>query len=750
MLLHLLVFVTGVAGLTWEILWFHHAGLALGVSAEGTALTFIAVMLGMAVGSVVQARVLAKWPRLHPLRVYAALELSVGVAGVWLGLGFDLLARIDQIIYRGVPAAAPAAHAFGILLLLGLPASAMGASMPVFAVFSERAGVSLPRIYGFHVAGAAVGVIAASLYFIPTLGVEVTAGLASSINVAVAGIAFVAAARWREIDCTPKRSTPAFDPAFRPSFTRGASIAFATGLTTFVLEVAWFRSLRAAYQATTESAALVLSAALIGLAFGAHLAPGLRRRRIPLDGILIAAGVAVLAVSPVVERFDVLVPKGGTSYLEFTVRRFGAVVAVLTPVFALVGIGLPWLLDEDAHPHRVAGLYAVNTAGAVAGSILAAWVSLPSIGAVRTGWLAGAVLLAVPVAGARRRLRVVALLACGLGLSVAILADSGVGRRRVQSDDPVQRSAKLLDVSEGPDSTVSVVETEDGTRILVIDGFYTAGNAKGSHYMAWMGHLPMLMHPDPQRALVICFGTGQTANAVRREGPEHLDIVDVNEAVLDMAEHFPANDHVLDDPRVTATVMDGRAWLRRTDAAYDVVTLEPMPPTFAGSNALYSLEFYQLIRSRSAEGAVVAQWLPFHLVTPHESASIAATFAEVFFDVWLWIDPVDHTGILIGRATPGTPERSSDRWPGFERTPIERNLEQSRVERSLLFGPTVIARYADFGEVITDDNQLLSFGYGRLLAWGSGSKVAQSRRNLAILQRVAASVQLTGRGRGMP
>ena len=55
-------------------------------------------------------------------------------------------------------------------------------------------------------------------------------------------------------------------------------VAFTTGFATFMLEVAWFRSLRAAYQATTESWALVLASALIGLAAGAQLSPWLRKR----------------------------------------------------------------------------------------------------------------------------------------------------------------------------------------------------------------------------------------------------------------------------------------------------------------------------------------------------------------------------------------------------------------------------------------------------------------------------------------
>ena len=155
-----------------------------------------------------------------------------------------------------------------------------------------------------------------------------------------------------------------------------------------------------------------------------------------------------------------------------------------------------------------------------------------------------------------------------------------------------------------------------------------------------MGSLPMLLHPDPERALVICFGTGQTANALRQENPEELDIVDLNRAVFDMAPFFDINEDVLNDPRVSAIVMDGRAWLRRTDRLYDVITLEPMPPNFAGVNSLYSREFYEIMADRLRPNGVVAQWLPFHLVTVHHATSVVATFRAVFPDAVLWIDPV--------------------------------------------------------------------------------------------------------------
>ncbi|HWB78335.1 MAG TPA: hypothetical protein VG755_25390, partial [Nannocystaceae bacterium] len=299
---------------------------------------------------------------------------------------------------------------------------------------------------------------------------------------------------------------------------------------------------------------------------------------------------------------------------------------------------------------------------------------------------------------------------------------SDVGRLRAQINGETAHT--VVATREGPDATVSVIQHEGGdARFLVIDGFHASGTGAGEHYMAWMGHLPMIMHDDPRDALVICFGTGQTANAVRKERPDHLDIVDVNESVFAMHELFAQNEGVLLDARVDHHVMDGRAWLRRSPRTYDVITLEPMPPTFAGTNALYSREFYELMKTRLNADGVVAQWLPFHLVDPEESASITATFLAVFPDAFLWIDR-SGTGILLGRA------RDPDgriAWPGLER-PITRTLAPDVIVRSVIAGPLGLREYAAIGSVITDDNQRLSYGLGRERWWRQGRGIEDTIR----------------------
>jgi spermidine synthase len=226
--------------------------------------------------------------------------------------------------------------------------------------------------------------------------------------------------------------------------------------------------------------------------------------------------------------------------------------------------------------------------------------------------------------------------------------------------------------------------------------------------MPWMGHLPMLLDPDPQQALVICFGTGQTANAVRNENPQAVDVVDINPRVYKLAHNFTLNADVLDDPRVHAIVMDGRAYLRRTAKTYDIITLEPMPPTFAGVNALYDREFYQLASKRLAPDGVLAQWVPFHLMAPHYAMSAVKTFLETFPNALLWLDPGSKTGILVG--SKDDKGRIGSAWPGFARAAKDRDLSRAEIEDAVILDRDELAKYTASGEIITDDNQLLSYG----------------------------------------
>lgn len=732
-LLSVLVALSGLAGLSWELVWQIEAGLALGVSARGTAITLAAVMGGMCLGAAAMGRYLRTRPPRLALRWYAGLELGVALSGIAMLPGFRLIETIDGVLWRLTPALAPLLHMLAILLLLGPPTVAMGATLPIFGVLARRLGISIAWLYAMNTAGAAAGVLAASFVILPAAGISGCVALMVCVDLLVALVAWLVAPRLAATGDAPP--TGAATPAGPSRLPRGdLMLALLTGVATFCLEVSWFRSLRATFQSTTDSFALMLVSVLVPLSAGAALAPPVLRKlgRQALPPLLAGAGLLVLLLTPLVERLDLVLPLAAHGYWAVMAARLLAALALLGPPVLLLGICMPLLLAAHDEPYAQGAIYAVNTAGAIIGSLAAAWLLLPALGASPAAWLAGLLLLGGGALLARRRGRVVVLGLAGLGLGAAVLGQSGVGRLRVQSQT-VERQHRVLAAHEGPDATVSVIEATNGDRILVIDGFETTAETATAHYMTWMGRLPMLLHARPQAALVICFGTGQTAAAIKDEGAPSLDVVELDPAVLAVAPLFRTNRGVLDQPGVAVRVMDGRAWLRRTDRRYDVVSLEPMSPEFAGTNALYSVEFYRHMARVLNPGGIVAQWVPFHIVPPAAAVAITAAFTTVFPDALLWIDPRDRTGIVVGRRRGATTPLGSE-WPGLSRTAAHRDLSPSEIRSAVWLPPAAVARYAALGPAVDDDNQALAYGrlpYHRLRL----ARIVEA--NLALIRQVA-------------
>jgi spermidine synthase len=741
----LMVLCGGAAALTWELLWQIQACLAVGVSARGTAITLAATMGGMTVGAWLAGRVLRRREPAKPLRAYGLLELLIGVSGLLMPLGFRGLEALDGAAYGVSAGLAPAIHLVGILALLGVPTLAMGATMPVLGLVARQGGGALSRLYALNTAGAALGLLVASFLMVPALGIQSAAQWAAVVNIGIFLWAWSLAPRLAVRDgrvATP--AAGALSPAVNagagnagavaapPSRRLMALMVFTTGFVTFLLEVAWFRSLRAAFQDTTDSFAIMLTPVLVAIAVGARLVPVLRRRRIRPGHLLAVAGVAILLATPLIERFDVLLGLRNGYWSTMASWLVAALVVMGIPM-VLLGAVFPWLLDEHREPSHWGNLYALNTFGAIAGAVLGAWFFLPWVGFARTGWLAGSLVVVLAAVANGRLARVVGVAAGVLALAVAVRGASGLGRERIQGGGS-RMPYEILAYAEGPDATVSTIAYTNSDRALVIDGFTASSESAPSHYMEWMGRLPMLMHPNPQRALVICFGTGQTANGVRQEGPGALDIVEISPAVIGMAPLFERNAGVLQDPRVRAVVMDGRAWLRRTTERYDVATMEPMPPHFAGVNALYSLEFYQLMTKRLNPGAIVAQWVPFHILPPEYAFHVVATFRAVFPDAVLWVDPPGRTGILLGRHG-GGPGQLGDVWPGLDRLPEGRNMSADAIRAAVRLDTDALESYALGGLLITDDNQRLSFGDVRRRQLDYGSAVLDI--NLRIVENVA-------------
>ena len=97
--IHAMVAVGGVAALSWEVLWQHHASLAIGVSARGTAITLAATMAGITVGSLIGGRwLIDRMP--HPIRLYGVLEAVIGQLYLVVTIAWLVGVHVSQLMAK--------------------------------------------------------------------------------------------------------------------------------------------------------------------------------------------------------------------------------------------------------------------------------------------------------------------------------------------------------------------------------------------------------------------------------------------------------------------------------------------------------------------------------------------------------------------------------------------------------------------------------------------------------------------------
>ncbi len=172
----------------------------------------------------------------------------------------------------------------------------------------------------------------------------------------------------------------------------------------------------------------------------------------------------------------------------------------------------------------------------------------------------------------------------------------------------------------------------------------------GQRYMKLFAYLPAALQPKIERVLLLCFGVGSTASALT-DLPEvrTIDVVDVSRDILEMSDvvYPDPQRHPLRDPRVRVHVEDGRFFLQQTAQRYDLITGEPPPPKMAGVAALYSREYFELMKERLNPGGMATYWLPGYLLLESEALSIIRAFCEAFEDCSLW-SGLNRDWILAG------------------------------------------------------------------------------------------------------
>ena len=205
----LLLFVgSGCAALIYEVVWFQLLQLSIGSSAVSLGVLLGIFMGGMCLGSLLLPKYLS--PGRHPLRVYALIELGIGLFGIVVLFAVPVVGRVyTSIAGTGQVNLVLRAVVAGICLIP--PTLLMGATLPAIARWVEATprGVSwLGYFYGGNLAGAVVGSLLAGFYLLRVYDMTTATAAAVALNVVVASLAFVVAARTPHTVITAEAGVP--------------------------------------------------------------------------------------------------------------------------------------------------------------------------------------------------------------------------------------------------------------------------------------------------------------------------------------------------------------------------------------------------------------------------------------------------------------------------------------------------------------------------------------------------------------
>src|SRR5207244_3715915 len=236
-------------------------------------------MGGLRAGSVAFSRFVPR--RIHPLKVYAALESGIGILGLLVLFGLPIVAHLYvEGATEGFPGLVLRVSVAGACLLP--PSLLMGGSSPAIARWLETTPKGVSRIgllYSSNVAGAVFGCLIAGFYLLRVYDMAVATYAAAGINLALGLASFVLSTRIHHAD-TGEDTNPV-QPARGVRRRRVGFVYIAigiSGLAALGAEVVWTRLLSLLLGGTVYTFSIILAVFLLGLWAGSGIGSFLARR----------------------------------------------------------------------------------------------------------------------------------------------------------------------------------------------------------------------------------------------------------------------------------------------------------------------------------------------------------------------------------------------------------------------------------------------------------------------------------------
>lgn len=612
-------FLSGIVSLSYEVLWIKMLALQFGVSIFGVVITVSAFMCGLGLGSLSFSRKCYSVKR--PLLVYACLEFLIALMTVsipevyqWNQTEFSALAiNTSLLAWSGIQ------MAFAFLVLF-IPAYLMGAGFSFILRAIEARYERVAWFYGLNAAGAALGALL-PLLLIPLLG------WLNALFV-IAGMGFVIALVSLILALNKSIATNQSSENLNSKISLKILLHYAAvGMLSMILQVAWTRLFGMLLLRTEYIAALIICIFVLGIGLGSLLSQRLHHPKwlmwIPLFiGLYSVLG---LWVTPYLNSWSTL-PSDSWAY-SMLVKAL-LVTGLALPVTMALGAWFP-LLTKNFHntDFSATRLYSVNSLGAGLGAALTGFVLLPYLGATTSIVVAATffILLAGGMVANPYRWPAFAIV---IMLSLPVYSLKPVA---VLLPAAYANSSDLF-VSEDAISLTHVVQTENGQRMLLSDlqRMDASTDLASVESQRNQLRLPLLLHPNPHRVLLLGLGTGITASAAANLPNVQVSAVEISRGAINAAKTYFIESNLGMPSKMVIINDDARHYLISGTSRYDIIVGDLFHPDLVGRSSLLSLQQFERVKARLNDDGVFVQWLALNQFDIGSLDIMLRTFNRVF------------------------------------------------------------------------------------------------------------------------
>jgi predicted membrane-bound spermidine synthase len=700
----LLFMLSGICGLIYEVAWSRAIALFIGNTAYAHMIVLATYMVGLALGAWYWGRFSDRF--LNQVRLYGVLELVIGL----YCLAYPFLMDITGNLFIRSARALDGASNQGVLLALRIllsfltlivPTFLMGGTIPVLCKFVSQkisdSGKNVAVLYYVNSLGAVLGTGIAGFFLIRLLGIDATVWVAALGNIFI-GLVSILLSLFLKINRQAEAPNMIVEKADITAYSKqtiriAILTAFASGFIAMLYELTWVRLLSNILGSTTYAFTIMLMAFIAGIAIGSFVVSLIIKK---IRNLVLFLGIcqygtafSIILMLPLYERLPYFLmristrttnsPENFSTFLGFEFL-FCFSVMLLPTIFA--GMSLPVASRIASNDMRVlgrsiGGIFSVNTIGSVVGALITGIGLMPLLGVkgslefgVLLNGLCGFYILWHSGVALKMKAGFAGFfVVCAVAYRLLLpswddnFLISGVFRtlasEQAGSYDEFKmqqnEGQKILWYKEGVHANVAVRESvfEDSIqKSLVINGKADASTIADLPTQILLGQIPLMLYPNSGDALVVGLGSGITCGSVLRHPVKSLDVVEIASEVVECNYLFAKeNYNFTNDARTKIVIDDAITHLKTSSKKYDYIISEPSNPWIAGIGNLYSLEYFDLCKSKLKPNGVLAQWFHTYDINNDIFKLVLSTISSAFPNVTLW-KVSDADVIILASASP--------------------------------------------------------------------------------------------------